>query len=157
RYLGIISDSVKRMGQLIDDLLTFSRMGRVEMHKTQVSMDQLVHEVLTELSTETAGRAIDWEIRPLPETPGDPALVKQVWMNVLSNGIKYTRSRRPAKIRVACNKTDGVSEFVVQDNGVGFDMKYVDKLFGVFQRLHRADEFEGTGVGLANVRRIIAR
>src|SRR5436309_7164652 len=132
-------------------------MGRVEMHRSHVGMNELVAEVLKELSSETDGRRIEWQIEPLPDVQGDRALLKQVWANLLSNSIKYTRLRDMAKIRIACSRKNGELEFYVQDNGAGFDMKYADKLFGVFQRLHRAEEFEGTGVGLANVRRVIAR
>ncbi|HEX4798566.1 MAG TPA: PAS domain S-box protein [Burkholderiales bacterium] len=157
RYLGVISESVKQMGRLIDDLLVFSKMGRVEMRQTQISMDDLVKEVLGELAGETDGRNIEWEIQSLPVVLGDGSMMKQVWTNLLSNSVKYTRPRDLAKIKIGCTQNNGQLEFYVQDNGVGFDMKYVEKLFGVFQRLHRAEEFEGTGVGLANVRRIVSR
>lgn len=157
RYLGIISESVKQMGQLIDDLLVFSKMGRIEMHQTQVRMAELLEEAMKGLAGECTNRTIEWDIGPLPEVRGDGSMLKQVWVNLLSNAIKYTRPRHPAKIRIACRKTVGEYEFSVQDNGAGFDMEYADKLFGVFQRLHHPEEFEGTGVGLANVRRIIAR
>jgi two-component system, sensor histidine kinase and response regulator len=157
RYLGIISESVEQMGKLIDDLLVFSKMGRVEMRQTQVGMDDLVKEVVRELAGETNGRKIEWEIHSLPDVRGDRSMLKQVWVNLLSNSVKYTRPRDVAKIQIGCSTRSGELEFYVQDNGAGFDMKYVEKLFGVFQRLHRAEEFEGTGVGLANVRRIVTR
>ena len=157
RYLETISDSVKQMGDLIDDLLRFSRMGRVEMRYAQVDMADLICEVRKALQDETAGRHIEWEIEPLPEVRGDRSMLRQVWVNLLSNAVKYTRPREVAKIRVGCRRINGEWEFSVQDNGAGFDMEYADKLFGVFQRLHGADEFEGTGVGLASVRRIITR
>jgi light-regulated signal transduction histidine kinase (bacteriophytochrome) len=157
RYLDVISDSVAHMGRLIDDLLTFSRMGRVELRKTTIRMDRLVDEVLQQLAADANGRNIEWDIHPLPEVPGDPSMLRQVWMNLLSNALKYTRRRDRARITVACDSRDGEFEFSVQDNGVGFDPKYADKLFGVFQRLHRSEEFEGTGVGLANVQRIVSR
>jgi len=157
RYLGVISESVKQMGKLIDDLLAFSMMGRVEMRQTRVSMDELVKQVRQELAGDTNGRNIEWEIRSLPDVRGDFSMLKQVWINLLSNSIKYTRPRDLAKIEIGSRKKNGELEFHVRDNGVGFDMKYTEKLFGVFQRLHRAEEFEGTGVGLANVSRIIAR
>lgn len=157
RYLDVIAESVKQMGRLIDDLLVFSKMGRVEMRQSQIGMDELVKEVLQELAGEARGRTIEWEIQSLPRVRGDRAMLKQVWVNLLSNSIKYTRLRDPAKVRIAYSRRSGELEFNVQDNGAGFDMKYADKLFGVFQRLHRAEEFEGTGVGLANVRRIITR
>ena len=155
RYLGIITESVKQMGQLIDDLLLFSRMGRVDMHKEPVAMGELVNEVVNDLAGTIGERKIEWEIESLPSTRGDRAMLKQVWVNLLSNSIKYTRPRPVANIRIGYSKATG--EFCVQDNGAGFEMAYADKLFGVFQRLHRAEEFEGTGVGLANVRRIINR
>jgi PAS domain S-box-containing protein len=155
RYLGVITDSVKQMGQLIDDLLLFSKMGRAEMHQAEVSMDELVQEVVQSLAGETGDRSIEWRIEPLPEVHGDRAMLKQVWANLLSNSVKYTRLLPQAKIGIGFNSTSG--EFFVQDNGAGFDMTYAGKLFGVFQRLHRAEEFEGTGVGLANVQRIITR
>lgn len=157
RYLGIISESVKQMGTLIDDLLTFSRMGRVGMHQTRVSMAELVKQVLQELAGDADSRNIEWNIHPLPDVRGDRSMLKQVWINLLSNSIKYTRQRDLARIEIGSRKKNGELEFHVQDNGAGFDMKYAGKLFGVFQRLHRAEEFEGTGVGLANVSRIVAR
>ena len=157
RYLDTITESVKQMGRLIDDLLMFSKMGRVEMRQSQVSISDLVAEAIQELSSETNGRRVEWEIQSLPGVWGDRAMLKQVWANLLSNSIKYTRPRGSAKIRIGCSRKNGELEFYVQDNGAGFDMKYADKLFGVFQRLHRAEEFEGTGIGLANVRRIVTR
>jgi light-regulated signal transduction histidine kinase (bacteriophytochrome) len=145
------------MGRLIDDLLAFSRMGRSEMCRTEVNMGELAEDALQEMAADAAGRNIEWNIQPLPVVRGDPALLRQVWVNLFSNAIKYTRPRNPAKISVTGGKKNGAWEFCVQDNGVGFDMRYVDKIFGVFQRLHNAEEFEGTGIGLANVRRTILR
>jgi PAS domain S-box-containing protein len=158
RYIGIISDAAKRMGTLIDDLLVFSRMGRAEMRRGEVNMNELVAESLQEMASDVGGRNIQWDIGKLPTVNGDRAMLKQVWVNLLSNAVKYTRHRERAEIRVFSKPTptDGC-EFVVKDNGAGFDMQYADKLFGVFQRLHHAEEFEGTGVGLANVRRIVMR
>jgi PAS domain S-box-containing protein len=155
RYLGVITESVKQMGELIDDLLQFSKMGRVEMHQTQVSTDDLVREVVKTLEGEIRNRSIEWDIEPLPDVRGDRSMLRQVWVNLLSNSVKYTRSRPLAKIKIGYSKAAG--EFNVQDNGAGFEMAYAGKLFGVFQRLHRAEEFEGTGVGLASVQRIITR
>lgn len=158
RYLGIISDSAKRMGVLIDDLLIFSRMGRSEMRRTKVKTDELVAEVMREMAGDFKDRNIEWDVAPLPEVNGDRPMFKQVWVNLISNAVKYTRQRAPAKIKIGCRKNNSHElEFSVQDNGAGFDMNYVDKLFGVFQRLHLNEEFEGTGIGLANVRRIILR
>ncbi|HEX4645408.1 MAG TPA: PAS domain S-box protein [Verrucomicrobiae bacterium] len=157
RYLGKVASSVQQMGRLIDDLLAFSRMGRSEMCRTEVNMGELAEDALQEMAADAAGRNIEWNIQPLPVVRGDPALLRQVWVNLFSNAIKYTRPRNPAKISVTGGKKNGAWEFCVQDNGVGFDMRYVDKIFGVFQRLHNAEEFEGTGIGLANVRRTILR
>jgi light-regulated signal transduction histidine kinase (bacteriophytochrome) len=156
-YLEKVLGSVKKMAKLIDDLLAFSRMGRGEMQQTRFRMGELVEETLREMHDDIKDRKIEWDIRPLPAIKGDQALLKQVWVNLLSNAIKYTRPRDPAKIQVGCVEKAGEWEFCVRDNGVGFDIRYAGKLFGVFQRLHRADEFEGTGIGLVNVRQIIKR
>ena len=156
-YLEVISESVKQAGDLIDDLLDFSRMGRAEMSRTVMSMNPLVQETLRMLDGETAGRTITWQIDHLPEIQGDPSMLKMVWQNLLANAIKYTRPRTQAVIQIGSVSNEHQHIFFVRDNGVGFDMKYVDKLFGVFRRLHDAQEFEGTGIGLANVRRIIHR
>lgn len=158
RYLQTISDSAKQMGQLIDDLLVFSRMGRQEMLHTTVNLDQLIKTILYDLRLDLQGREISWTIDTLPEVPGDPAMLRQVFVNLISNAIKFTSTRPVAKIAIGLErKSAGEITVFVRDNGVGFDMQYLDKLFGVFQRLHRADEFEGTGIGLANVRRIVHR
>jgi light-regulated signal transduction histidine kinase (bacteriophytochrome) len=157
RYLSIISDSVRQMGKLIDDLLEFSKIGRAEMHFTEVNMAEVVGEVVKKLKEENKDRKIEWRIEPLPQARGDRALLTQVWTNLLSNAVKYTRDREVARIEVGCNRGAVELEFFVRDNGAGFDMKYAHKLFGVFQRLHRSEEFEGTGVGLANVLRVITR
>jgi len=157
-YLAVISDSATQMSMLVDDLLSFSRMGRTEMSTVRVSFDKLIQTVLNTLQTETAGRDIVWKIEPLPEVRGDPAMLYLVMMNLISNALKFTRKKTRAEIGIACAPGNaGEPVFSVRDNGAGFDMKYYDKLFGLFQRLHRAEEFEGTGVGLANVRRIIKR
>jgi signal transduction histidine kinase len=156
-YLKTISESAKHMGSLIDDLLTFARMGRAEMMQSEIAMDTLVQETLHSLQLETHGRNIRWKISPLPLVQADPAMIRQVLVNLLSNAVKYTRTMAVAEIEIGVQDVMNEIVFFVRDNGVGFDMQYVDKLFGVFQRLHRADEFEGTGIGLANVRRIIAR
>ena len=157
RYLDIIGDSARQMGALIDDLLIFSRMSRTELQHSRVSLDALVHEAIHGLQSETNNRPIRWKIAPLPEVEADPAMLRQVWVNLIANAIKYSRPRNPAEIEIGCNSDNGELVFFVRDNGVGFDMQYAHKLFGVFQRLHRAEEFEGTGIGLANVRRIVHR
>jgi light-regulated signal transduction histidine kinase (bacteriophytochrome) len=158
RYMAMILEASKRMGNLIDDLLGFSRIGRAEARKTAVSLDQLVREVITELKQDTKDRDIVWTVGTLPVCHGDRSMLKVVLMNLLSNAVKFTRGRPQAKIEIGC--ADGKSnqvEIFVADNGAGFDIQYLDKLFGVFQRLHRAEEFEGTGIGLATVQRIIHR
>jgi PAS domain S-box-containing protein len=156
-YLHTIADSAKQMGKLIDDLLTFSRTSRVEMRKTKVRLNDLVQDVLRESERETQERKIEWILHPLPEVEGDVALLRQVMFNFICNALKYTRTRSQARIEIGSTETPAETTVFVRDNGVGFNMDYVHKLFGVFQRLHRSTEFEGTGVGLANVRRIILR
>jgi PAS domain S-box-containing protein len=158
RHMTMILESAKRMGALIDDLLGFSRISRAQAHETLVSLDHLVKEVQNEVSTETEGRNVIWKIAPLPDLLGDRSMLKLVLVNLISNAVKFTRTRELPEIEIGCSekRDDGAIVFI-RDNGVGFDMKYVDKLFGVFQRLHRAEEFEGTGIGLATVQRIIHR
>ncbi len=158
RQLRRIGAATKHMSDLIDDLLQFSRIGRTQMQKSKVNLDRLVEATIHALRPETAGRDIAWKRGELPEVEADPALLRQVFVNLLSNAVKYSRPRVRAEIEIGW-KQDIATEIVlyVRDNGVGFDMKYAHKLFGVFQRLHSADEFEGTGIGLANVQRIIAR
>jgi len=158
RYLLMILESAKRMGNLIDDLLAFSRIGRAETQKTLVNLEQLVKEVLSDVRQDTNGRDIVWKIDTLPPCYGDRSMLRLVLVNLVSNAIKFTRPRPRAEIEIGC-ASQGDHEVVVfvKDNGAGFDMKYVDKLFGVFQRLHHVDAFEGTGIGLATVQRIIHR
>ena len=158
RYLTLITESAKRLGRLIDDLLEFSRMGRAELRQERVDMNALVQAALRDVEHDAQGRLIEWRIGSLPAVQGDASLLRQVWANLLSNAVKYSRPRSPAVIEVGCEQAHPTeSRFFVRDNGVGFEMKYADHLFGVFQRLHRPEDFEGTGIGLANVRRIIAR
>lgn len=158
RYLQMISDSAKQMGELIDDLLVFSRMGRQEMLHTAVNLDQLITNILSDLRLDLQGREISWTIAALPEVQGDPAMLRQVFMNLIANAVKFTSTRPIATIEIGVEHSSSTKVVLfVRDNGVGFDMQYAPKLFGVFQRLHRADEFEGTGIGLANVRRIVHR
>jgi PAS domain S-box-containing protein len=156
-YFEKISQAATQMDQLIDDLLAFSRMGRAEMHGTQLNLEWLVREVLADLQDETRGRDIVWRIAPLPEVRGDPFMLRLVLSNLMANAVKYTQPRARAEIDISCATNESEIVFCIRDNGVGFDMQYVDRLFGVFQRLHSASEFEGTGIGLANVRRIIHR
>jgi signal transduction histidine kinase len=157
RHVATISDAAKSMSKLIDDLLAFARMGRAELRRTRVDTSALVAEVLQEMAPDAQGRNVAWGIEPLPEVWGDRALLKQVWANLLGNALKYTRQREKAEIKVGCQPKVGELEFHISDNGAGFDMHYAARLFGVFQRLHRDEDFEGTGVGLANVRQIITR
>ncbi|MEK6592696.1 MAG: ATP-binding protein [Pseudomonadota bacterium] len=158
RYLKVVTQASRKMDQLVDDLLAFSRMGRAEMNERSVDLDALVQHVILSLEADTRGRNIAWTIPLLPAVQGDPSMLQQAFANLLGNAIKYTRPRDPAQIEVGCSgEEDGQLILFVRDNGVGFEMQYADKLFGVFQRMHRADQFEGTGIGLANVRRIIAR
>jgi light-regulated signal transduction histidine kinase (bacteriophytochrome) len=145
------------MGTLIDDLLSFSRMGRYEMSKMQVDLAELAQEVIRELEPETHGRDIHWRVARLPKAIGDRALLRLVLVNLLSNALKFTQPREQTEIEIGFTREESETVFFVRDNGVGFDMQYASRLFGVFQRLHHVDEFEGTGIGLANVRRIIAR
>lgn len=157
RYLQVIRTSAQRMGNLIDDLLSFSRLSRATLSKRTIDTRRLVQDTLEDLSAQRAGRDIQLIMGELPACEGDPSLLKQVWINLLSNAVKYTQKRGSAVIEVGC-KTDGpVSIYFVRDNGTGFDMRYAHKLFGVFQRLHRAEDYDGTGVGLAIVQRIIHR
>jgi PAS domain S-box-containing protein len=170
RYLQTIREGAQRMGALIDDLLTFSRLSRLPLNRRAVDTAELVRSAIEELKSPHEGREIDIRVGELPPCDGDPALLKQVWLNLLSNAFKYTRQREPAVIEVGymrepvsapedgeTRKEKDESVYFVRDNGTGFDMRYAGKLFGVFQRLHRAEEFEGTGVGLAIVNRIIHR
>jgi light-regulated signal transduction histidine kinase (bacteriophytochrome) len=157
-YLKTITEASEEMGQLIDDLLTFSRVGRAEIRGTSIPLDELLQDVIRSLEMATRNRSIVWEIAPLPPVLGDLALLKQVLTNLVDNALKYSRTRDTARIAIGCaGEEAGRAVLFVRDNGVGFDMQYAHKLFGVFQRLHRAEEFEGTGIGLATVRRIIAR
>ena len=153
-YLQTITRAAERMGTLIDNLLAFSRMGRAELRHHAVDLKALATEVRQTLAPEECGRNVVWRIADLPLVSGDYNLLRQVLINLFSNALKYSRPRDPAIIEVAWHQEDGEKIVSVRDNGVGYDETYAGKLFGVFQRLHRADEFEGTGIGLANVRRI---
>ncbi len=157
QHLGAIAKAAAQLGQLMDALLAFSRLGRAEMRWESVSLARLVKEARAELSPKSEGRIIEWQLGELPEVVGDPILLRQAILNLLSNALTFTRTRPTARIEIGANRTKDEVIFFVRDNGVGFDMAYANNLFGVFQRLHRADEFEGVGIGLANVRRIIHR
>jgi PAS domain S-box-containing protein len=160
RYLRIVRDGTEQMGRLIDDLLTFSRLGRQPLSLRTVQPAGLVTDILAGVRDELANRPVELVVDELPPCQADPALLRQVYANLLSNALKYTRGRAPAIIRVGALEPDeeaGTCVYFVKDNGVGFDMTYVGKLFGVFQRLHRAEDYEGTGVGLALVQRIVHR
>jgi PAS domain S-box-containing protein len=157
KYLERIRNGGEQMGRLIDDLLAFSRLSRESMKGRMVDTSKLVKSVVDELNPQCDGRQIEITVSDLPRCYGDPALLKQVWANLLSNAIKYSRGRTPAVVEVGCRRENGEDAYFVRDNGAGFDMTYAHKLFGVFQRLHRTDEFEGTGVGLAIMQRVVHR
>jgi signal transduction histidine kinase len=157
RHLDTIAQAARKMGDLIDALLDFTRMARTEAARARVPLGSLVEDVKVGFTVETKGRRIDWRIGPLPVVEGDPAMLRLVLTNLMSNAVKYTRPRPEARIEIGAESRNGETVVCVRDNGVGFDMQYADKLFGVFQRLHRPEEFEGTGIGLANVRRIVER
>jgi len=155
QYLERILQATRQMGQLVDDLLNLSRVGRKELSLQTTGLNSLVEEVLSDLQPEVEKRQIEWKIGKLPFVDADPALLKQVFVNLLSNAVKYTRTREHAVIEVGSLNSNGTPGVFVRDNGVGFNMKYAQKLFGIFQRLHRQEDFEGTGIGLATVQRII--
>jgi light-regulated signal transduction histidine kinase (bacteriophytochrome) len=159
-YLRSVRGNAQRMGQLIDDLLALARLGRLAITRETLDPARLVRECLAELRSEQAGRRFEIIVGDLPPCQAEPSLLKRVWINLLSNAIKYTRNREVATIQIGClekSELPGEPVYFVRDNGVGFDMRYAGKLFGVFQRLHRAELYEGTGVGLAIVQRIIHR
>jgi signal transduction histidine kinase len=157
RLLNVVRDNTQKMGQLIDDILAFSRTGRLEMVPIEVNMTELVRDVVEELKPTIAGRNVKFEIKTLPPTLADRAMMRRVMVNLLSNAIKFTRLKAAALIEVGAITGGKETIYYVKDNGAGFDMQYVDKLFGVFQRLHGPAEFEGTGIGLAIVKRILTR
>jgi light-regulated signal transduction histidine kinase (bacteriophytochrome) len=157
RYIDTIIDSAYTAGTLVDNLLRFSHMGRTALKPRRVDMTALIDEIRQKLPVDPPERRIQWVVGDLPVITADPVLIRLVFENLLDNAVKYTRPREKARIEIGSHRKDGETVFFVRDNGVGFDMKYIDKLFGVFQRLHRMEEFEGTGIGLANVRRIVER
>jgi light-regulated signal transduction histidine kinase (bacteriophytochrome) len=145
------------MGALIDDLLQFSRTGRQEMQQTNLDMNEVLQEVLSLATNDINGRNIKWDIAVLPTLNGDHALLRLAWYNLVNNAIKFTKQKDPASIAIGYREEKNEFVFFISDNGAGFDMRYAHKLFGVFQRLHSKQEFDGTGIGLANVRRIILK
>ena len=157
RYLNTIAESTCEMGNLIDALLTFSRLSRSELQRTKINSKNMVTRVVKTFSDELVGRNVEINISELPDSKGDEGLINQVWVNLISNALKYSRNKEKAVIDIGGKIENGKTIFYVKDNGVGFDMKYIDKLFGVFQRLHKARDFEGIGIGLANVNRIVVR
>jgi light-regulated signal transduction histidine kinase (bacteriophytochrome) len=158
RYIERIQAGTQKMGLLVDELLNLARVGRHLLRLQPTRLNETVAEVIAMLQPDSEGRQVEWAIADLPVVECDPVLVKQVFQNLLANALKFTRSRTRAIIEIGhTEEEDGQSVFMVRDNGVGFNMKYVDKLFGVFQRLHSADEFEGTGIGLVTVQRIVRR
>ena len=157
RICSVISEGAHKMSDLIDDLLTFSRLGRSALNPSNIDMEAMARAVFQELTTGQSLKRIDFELDSVPPAMGDPALLRQVWANLLSNSIKFSQKKKRAVIKVRGEKTEIETVYSVQDNGVGFDMQYVNKLFGVFQRLHSVKDFEGNGVGLALVQRVIHR
>jgi PAS domain S-box-containing protein len=157
RYLQRILNAANHMGHLVDDLLSLARIGRKELVRQKTNIDEVVRQAITDLPPETAQREIEWHIEPLPEMYCDPGLLRLVFSNLLANAVKFTRPRQAAVIQVGTRESEGIITLFVRDNGVGFDLKYADKLFGVFQRFHCQEDFEGTGVGLATSQRIIHR
>jgi signal transduction histidine kinase len=157
RYLELIGGNATQMGALIDGLLAFSRLGRQGMVRRPVDVGRLVREVITELAPELAGREVDFAIGDLPPCDADPVLLRQVYANLIGNAVKFTRDRASARIEIGSSETGGERTWFVSDNGVGFDMAFAGKLFETFQRLHRSDEYDGTGIGLALVRLIVQR
>jgi light-regulated signal transduction histidine kinase (bacteriophytochrome) len=157
-HVATISKSAKKMGKLIDDLLGFSRIGQSNLQKREVNLDELIRDTVGDFQAHTKERDIVWEIHPLSPVLADRALLQMVLVNLISNAVKFTGTRAEAKIEIGCvSDVNGEVVVFVRDNGAGFDQQYAGKLFGVFQRLHSQDEFEGTGIGLANVQRIILR
>jgi light-regulated signal transduction histidine kinase (bacteriophytochrome) len=156
--LATISRSGNRMGDIIDDLLSFSHVGRAKLKKVEINLDALVRETVDDFQAETEARNIVWSIRPLPPVQADRALLRMVFVNLISNAVKFTGRQAKPTIEIGCAPAAGSETVIfIRDNGAGFDPEYADKLFGVFQRLHSQSQFEGTGIGLANVQRIIHR
>jgi light-regulated signal transduction histidine kinase (bacteriophytochrome) len=157
-YLTHLTEAAQQMNSLINDILTFSRLSKQALQESEVDFAQLVTEVIKELKPQQGSRKIEWVVQALPVVRGDLVMLRQVWTNLISNAIKFSRNAKCARIEIGCQKPSGSEQiFFVRDNGAGFDMNYYQKLFGLFQRLHRRDHFEGAGLGLANVRRIVDR
>src|SRR5207253_9888174 len=157
RFIDFIGQAAKQMNQLVEDLLSFSRTSRAELRLAKVDLNQLVEEVRRGFEAELIGRDVEWKLQPLPPVSADPPLLRVVLTNLVGNAIKYTRPRKLARIEIGTEANDRENIIYVRDNGVGFNLEYAGKLFGVFQRFHHADEFEGSGIGLATVQRIISR
>jgi light-regulated signal transduction histidine kinase (bacteriophytochrome) len=155
RCIEVIKSEAEKMGRLIDDLLRLSRLGRQPLEKLSIDMTEMAQEVFDQLSSQRGAQAIDFRISPLPAAMGDAGLIQQVWLNLIDNAIKFTSHKEEPCIEITGGKRNDEYWYAVRDNGAGFSMQYVDKLFGVFQRLHTASEFDGTGVGLALVQRIV--
>jgi light-regulated signal transduction histidine kinase (bacteriophytochrome) len=155
RLLHIIRGNTDKMSELIDDLLALSRIGRRDIELSDIDMDKLIQAVCNEIETATPERNLQFNLKPLPPVRGDDGMIRQVFVNLIANAIKFTRCREAAMIEVGGYAKDSGNVYYVRDNGIGFDMQYIDKLFGAFQRLHSGEEFEGTGIGLAIVKRII--
>lgn len=156
-YLDRITDQTHQAEALIDKLIAFSRMGRAPLLRHDVDMQKMVEEVVADLTSDQPAREVHWTIDRLPHADADSAMLRVVWRNLLDNALKYSHSRAVAEVQVGSEPRDGQTSFFVRDNGVGFDMRFAAKLFGVFQRLHPKEEFAGSGIGLATVRRIVAR
>ena len=157
-YLNNITKAAQQMGSLIDDLLSFARAAQNPVQDTEVDFQELVRKIIIEMQPEQGQRQVEWVVHPLPIVRGDPAMLRQVWVNLISNALKYTRQKEQARVEIGRSESLALETvFFVRDNGVGFDMEHAVRLFGLFQRLHNRDQFEGTGLGLANVRRIINR
>ena len=157
RLMNNIISNAKKMGQLIDDLLTFSRLGRKELVKMNIPVSSMVTTLCSEIKNENGNRNIEFKINELQPAKGDNAAIKQVWVNLISNAVKYSKLTEKAIIEIGCETKENEIIYFIKDNGDGFDMRYADKLFGMFQRLHTDEKFEGTGVGLAIVHRIISK
>ena len=156
-YLDVIGQSARQMSKLLDGVLSYSRLCRRELHRTRVNLDNALKAAMQELKLQMEGRKIDWHIQPLPDVEADPWMIREALSRLVSNALKFTRTRETARIAIHASASSDEIILRIEDNGVGFDMQYVDRLFGLFQRLHSDPQFEGTGIGLAHVRRMILR